>query len=149
MRTLQQTITSDPSHLASVRHAVETFCAECGYAKAACDEIGLCVNEAMANIIRHAYAGKTDRPIELKVTFADDIVQISLRDWGTGKDPSNCKSTRDPLQPGGLGMLCLRKMMDEVRFTPQPDGMLLTMSRRRNEERRMQSEGCNEKDRCV
>jgi anti-sigma regulatory factor (Ser/Thr protein kinase) len=37
----------------------------------------------------------------------------------------------DPLTPGGLGMVCLGQLMDEVVYAPQRDGMLLTMSRRR------------------
>jgi len=35
------------------------------------------------------------------------------------------------MMPGGLGMVCLRQLLDEVVFTPQPDGMLLTMVRKR------------------
>jgi len=38
---------------------------------------------------------------------------------------------RDPCTPGGLGMVCLRQLMDSAEFTPQPDGMLLTMTKKR------------------
>ena len=34
-----------------------------------------------------------------------------------------------PLKPGGVGLICMRQMMDDVQFQKQPDGMILTMSR--------------------
>ncbi|WP_428940529.1 ATP-binding protein [Fontivita pretiosa] len=126
-------ILSDPANLASVRQAVESLCARGGIHKCVCDEVGLCVNEALANVIRHAYAGATDRPIELSVEVVDAQVRIRIRDWGSGVipiEPAAASRQRDPLKPGGLGLVCLRRMMDSVRFTPQPDGgMLLEMTR--------------------
>ena len=29
-------------------------------------DVGLCVNEALANVMRHAYGGATDRPIVIR-----------------------------------------------------------------------------------
>jgi serine/threonine-protein kinase RsbW len=120
---------SDPAALASVRRALEAFCRTCGFDEPAVGEIGLCVNEAMANIIRHAYAGAADRPIELVAAFAEGRVRIRLRDWGDGKDPTWCRGNDDPLTPGGLGLHCMRQLMDSVRFVPQADGMVLEMER--------------------
>ena len=34
------------------------------------------------------------------------------------------------LEPGGVGLVCLNQLMDVVMFTPQPDGMLLTLIKR-------------------
>ena len=56
-------IESDPANLAPVRKAVESLAASGGFDSAACGEIALCVNEALANVMRHAYDGLTDRPI--------------------------------------------------------------------------------------
>ena len=50
-------VTSDLVHLATVRHALEAFCLDWGLGDAAAGDVGLVVNEAMANITRHAYAG--------------------------------------------------------------------------------------------
>jgi len=73
-------VTSDPAHLASVRKAVEALAAAAGFGDCDVGEIGLCLNEAMANIIRHAYAGKTDRPIQLGALVTGDGITIELRD---------------------------------------------------------------------
>lgn len=130
-RQFRVRVTSDPANLAPVRHQLEAFCGECGFDEPARGEIVLCVNEAMTNITRHAYHGATDRPIELSATFRDGLLKVTLRDWGAGRTPCDCPpSQRDPLRPGGVGMLCLRELMDQITFTPQPDGMILTMERK-------------------
>ena len=130
-RQLHLRVTSDPANLAPVRHELESFCRDCGFDETARGEIILCVNEAMTNITRHAYDGATDQPIELSATFADDLLRITVRDWGVGRTPPRPgDQSHDPLRPGGVGMLCLRELMDRITFTPQPDGMLLVMERK-------------------
>jgi serine/threonine-protein kinase RsbW len=103
-----------------------------GFDQKACDEIGLCVNEAMANVIRHAYNGATDKPIDISAEVADGQVRIAIRDWGKGVNPDDLPpKPPNPLNPGGLGLICMRQMMDEMRYTPQRDGMLLELIRRK------------------
>jgi serine/threonine-protein kinase RsbW len=125
-------VASDPANLAGVRKAIETFATETGFDEKAVAEIGLCVNEAMANVIRHAYANRTDRPVHIKAWVDSQQITITLRDWGNGVDPSSLpQRPYNPLTPGGVGLICLRQWMDQVVYTPQPDGMLTTMVRRR------------------
>lgn len=128
---LRLKIESHPANLAEVRKAVEAFCHEHGMVGAAADCIGLCVNEAMANVIRHAYAGATDRPIELLVEDVGEQIRITIRDWGSGKLPPDAPVKKDPLTPGGLGLVCMSRMLDDAVYEPQPDGMLLTLSKRK------------------
>jgi anti-sigma regulatory factor (Ser/Thr protein kinase) len=130
-RPLRLNITSDPANLALVRHACEDYCQRCGLSSAATADVGLCVNEAMANITRHAYAGAHDKPVELNGWCDAGGVHVSIRDWGSGELPEP-REKRDPLTPGGLGMVCLRQLMDDIVYTPQPDGMLLTMTKRKH-----------------
>jgi sigma-B regulation protein RsbU (phosphoserine phosphatase) len=126
---LRLRITSDPANLAPSRRDVEAFAARCGFDATSSGEIGLCVNEAMANITRHAYGGAGDRPVHLDADFDRGVLRVKLRDWGCGKLPPPQPVPKNPLEPGGIGMVCLRKLMDSTTFTPQPDGMLLTMER--------------------
>ena len=127
---LRLRITSDPANLAPVRRELEAFCAACGFDEASRGQIVLCVNEALANITRHAYQGAEDRPVQLDADLEDGSLRIRIRDWGCGRVPPDCPPARDPLKPGGVGMVCLRELMDDATFTPQPDGMLLTLERR-------------------
>jgi serine/threonine-protein kinase RsbW len=128
---LRLKIVSDPANLASVRQAIEGLCAAGGFDTKSCEEVGLCVNEALANVIRHAYGGAVDKPIEIAAEMLDDSVRISIRDWGNGVNPHELpEAPRNPLRPGGLGLICLKQMMHQVVFTPQHDGMLLELSRK-------------------
>ncbi len=126
---------SDPATLAPVRLEVEALAAGLGFEEDGVFKIGLCVNEALANVIRHAYGNATDRPIELT---AEPItspagIRIRIRDWGCGVDPLTLPKNqvpKDPLNPGGLGLPCLKAMMDRMEFVPQPQGgMLLIIER--------------------
>jgi serine/threonine-protein kinase RsbW len=142
--TLRLHVTSDTANLAPVRKAVEAYTAAAGFDDAAVAEIGLVVNEALANVIRHAYDSAPGKPIDIEADPLTDhpdclpghdatlALRIRIRDWGSGQDPTR-KRVRGyvPGEPGGLGLVCLGQMMDEVRYTPQPDGMLLTMVKRK------------------
>lgn len=121
---------SSPANVSTVRKSIEQFCQATGLDATACEEVGLVVNEALANVMRHAYAGAEDRPVEVSVQHKDGGVQIDIRDWGSGVDPTClCRPEPDPLTPGGIGLICIRRLMDQVRYLPQPDGMLLSMIR--------------------
>ena len=126
--SLQLRVLSDPAFLAPVRRSVEKFCAECGFDATSAGEIGLVLNEAMANVTRHAYGGASDKPVEVEVKFDGASLKIEVRDWGSGRKPPS-EPRHDPLTPGGVGIVCLKKMLDEFEFVPMPDGMLLTMKR--------------------
>jgi anti-sigma regulatory factor (Ser/Thr protein kinase) len=125
------TIPSDPSEIGAVRRSVEEAAASLGMDERAAGDVGLCVNEALANVMRHAYGGATDRPIAVSCHCQDDELVVTIRDWGNGVNPAELPpKPYDPLQPGGLGLICLKQMLSEVTYVPQPDGMLLVMKKR-------------------
>jgi anti-sigma regulatory factor (Ser/Thr protein kinase) len=139
-------VTSDPANLGPVRRACEAFGRGHGLDDGAINDLGLCVNEAMANITRHAYGGATDKSVLVtaEAIGADGQdgrpgVRITLQDWGSGVNPLSLPPReRDPMQPGGLGLVCLRQLLDDARFEPQPDGgMILTMVKRKGSEVRV------------
>jgi len=122
--------TSDPSNLAPLRKNIESFCLVHGLDQSGADNMGLCFNEAMANVTRHAYAGRIDQPVVIAITGSNVGVTLTIRDWGNGIDPGlETAKPKDPLIPGGLGLICMRELLDDARFDPQPDGMMLTMVR--------------------
>lgn len=127
--SIELTIDSDPAALAPVRKSIEELCVRSGFPTEQAAEVGLSVNEALANIIRHAYDGRTDRPISIAAQAQDGKVTIRLRDWGSGVVPPDPPEQPEPLKPGGLGLVCMRSLMDTVQYLPQNDGMLLIMSR--------------------
>jgi anti-sigma regulatory factor (Ser/Thr protein kinase) len=130
---------SDPSTLRPVRLELEQFAQEMGVGNELVDRMGLVLNEALANVMRHGYGGARDKPIvvtfECRGEAAGKELEIRIRDWARPFDPAKLpadppKPDPDTIKPGGLGLLCMRKMMDKVVFTPLQDGMLLTMVKR-------------------
>ncbi len=122
------TILSDPANVSSVRKSIEQFCAAAGFDQPAQHEVGLVVNEALANVIRHAYGGAKDKPVQFTAQRIGDGVKISIRDWGNGENPiAKAPARHNPLRPGGVGLICMKQLMEQVTFHPQADGMLLEM----------------------
>jgi len=124
-------ITSDPANLRDVRKKVESFAQSVGMPAQRSDDIGLALNEALANVIRHGYDNAKDRPIVVSVERGDGELHLSIRDWAKPFDPSQVKPKHQgKLSPGGVGMLCIQELMDHVKFERLSDGMLLTMTKK-------------------
>jgi anti-sigma regulatory factor (Ser/Thr protein kinase) len=117
---------SDADQVPRARRAVEVFSRRGGLADGDARQIGLCVQETLLHIIAHAYGGLGGRPILLEGWWHDEILRLTIRDWGHGAHPEFQSPRGD-----GVGLGCLRLLMTEVRFTAQPDGMLWTLIRRR------------------
>ncbi len=121
-------IASTPAHLPVVRAALERLCELLGLDANACGEIVLAVDEALTNVIRHAYGGREDRPIEVALSRQGGsgpgaALRIELRDWGERVDPSRIRSRDlDDVRPGGLGVHIMNSCMDTVEYLPAPEG---------------------------
>jgi serine/threonine-protein kinase RsbW len=112
---------SDPAQVQPVRLAVEELAQQIGFAERCVGEIGLVTNEAIANVIEHAYNGEAGHPIEIWAEAKNGGIEIRLRDWGPGIDPSKIPvKEKDPLIPGGLGLICMREMMNSHVYSPPP-----------------------------
>jgi anti-sigma regulatory factor (Ser/Thr protein kinase) len=130
---LELNINSDPANLRPVRKQIEALAEAGGLPREACEAVGLVINEALANVIRHGYNGATDQPIAISAEVADGQIRLQIRDWAKPFDPAYLpQAPRDHLKPGGLGLICMRKLMDEAEFVPLADGMLLKLVKRIN-----------------
>ena len=122
---VRMSVFSTPAHVAVVRVAVERYCALLGFSKRSAGEVALSVDEALTNVIKHAYHGKEDMPIEVVMESAiidqKDALKIEIRDWGTAVEPDKIKS-RDlnEIRPGGLGVHIMKQCMDSVDYIPLP-----------------------------
>jgi len=133
---LEFKIKSDPAHLRELRRRIEQFSLDAGMPRESCDAIGLAFNEALANVMRHAYRGAKDQPIEVTVQRGDPAsevreVTLTIRDWGEPFEPaSGFPCERAELRPGGLGILCIRTLMNDVQYERLSDGTRLRMTKR-------------------
>src|SRR5579863_5589234 len=79
---------SHPRYLPVVRAAVGQLAAMVGWDETASTAITLAVDEALANVIRHAYHGRSDGRIELDCRAAGDELQFRIQDTGDPPDPA-------------------------------------------------------------
>jgi serine/threonine-protein kinase RsbW len=117
---------SNPTMLCVVRGALGPLTETLGLSPGACRAVVLAVDEALTNVIRHAYLGRTDKPIE--VTFRRcqalgdeglrDALEIELEDHGIPAKAEEMQGrSLDEVRPGGLGLHFIRENMDSVKFS--------------------------------
>jgi anti-sigma regulatory factor (Ser/Thr protein kinase) len=115
---------SDPVLLCVVRGALERLTEVFGFSPPERRSVTRAVDEAITNIMRHCYNGRTDQPIQIYCSRVPprppqhtDGLQILLCDEGPEVDPSKLRGRRlDEIKPGGLGLHFIRQSMDTVEY---------------------------------
>ena len=122
---------SDPRYLPVVRGAIGPLAALIGWDESECDAIVLAVDEALANVIKHAYHNCTDGLMELECRQSADGLEITLLDNGDAPDRSKiCARELGCAQPGGLGTHIIRNVMDKVSYQESPAGNRFVASKK-------------------
>ncbi len=131
---LELELTSDPCILPEVRERVAAWCAARGWSPEQAAEIALAIDEALSNVIRHAYASHADQRIELSLRPVHDGqhgpgLEVRVRDFGRQCHPDEIRGRDlDDVRPGGLGVHIIRAMMNSISYSPaEGGGMLLIM----------------------
>lgn len=126
----QMTMPSDPRLLAVVRSAVSEFAAVWGFGDEECRGVTLAVDEALSNIIRHAYKNRCDREIKLNCQAYVDSLEFTFLDRGEPTDPSSfCAQPLDAAALGGRGTHLIRQIMDEVYYEQVAEGNRLRLKK--------------------
>ena len=116
---------SNPDTLCVVRSALGPLAQMLGFSDAECRAVVLAVDEALTNIIRHAYLGKAHQPIEITFRHIQapqdgarrPALEILLEDRGIRVDGSKlCGRDLEDVRPGGLGLHFIKESMDAVEF---------------------------------
>ena len=122
---LRLELSSDPGLLCAVRGAVERLTESFGFSAPDCRAVTRAVDEALTNIIRHAYSGRADRPIEMFFRSvqreanhkAVEGLEILLCDRGPAIKPDQlCMRALEEVRPGGLGLHFIQQSMDIVEY---------------------------------
>jgi anti-sigma regulatory factor (Ser/Thr protein kinase) len=108
---------SHPRFLCVVRAAVGELALVYGLSEESSRGIALAVDEALANIIRHAYKSHYDQEIELICQAEADHLEFRLLDQGEPPDPARiCGQPLDDFSLGGRGTHLMKAVMDEVTY---------------------------------
>jgi len=116
IRRLQLSFPADRQYIGLVGAVVRELCglipnlpASAGY------NVQLAVDEAVVNVITHAYAGNPDGVVQMEFAIWPDRLVIQVRDWGLSFDPSSIPEPNfDRPQQRGYGMYLMRRLMDQV-----------------------------------
>ena len=121
---LRLQLLSNPLVLCGVRGVVSPLAGAIGFGEEDCHKITLALDEAITNVIRHAYGGNLGRPIVIQFHKLDGEngakpgLEIILQDRGVEPKPDALKGLPPgELRSGGLGLHFMRQSMDAVVHT--------------------------------
>jgi anti-sigma regulatory factor (Ser/Thr protein kinase) len=118
-------IRSCPELLAPVRALVNAMALRAGLDDLSACHLVLAMDEALTNVIRHGYDGRTDGMIWIAVEGLDcgDGLRIEIEDRARTVAPETFKGRDlDDIQPGGLGMHLMTSLVDRCEHTPRAGG---------------------------
>jgi serine/threonine-protein kinase RsbW len=123
------------SKVVATSKLVRQYCTEKNIPKDDCDEIEICVVEALNNIIEHSYGRIESHQIKIELIFEKLYLQIKITDKGNRRknfekaelkiNPSDIQS----LPERGMGLFIIEKLMDKTSYETQNDSNTFTMTK--------------------
>ncbi len=100
---------------------IRSLAASCRFSPTALNEIEVAAEEALTNVIKHAFEGSADETFRLSVAFTESEFSITIAEKGMPFSPAliaefSPEKLQDTLESDGLGVYLMKRMMDEVRF---------------------------------
>jgi serine/threonine-protein kinase RsbW len=114
-------IPAEKRHLALIGTVVRHFCEPlAGFGEEDRYNLELAVDEAVANVIEHAYAVGTSpevRRVEVTLKADGEGVTVEVRDWGESFSPETVPAPDlGQAQEHGYGLYLMRSLVDELAF---------------------------------
>jgi len=119
------TIPSQTRYLNLVTGLAKRAALVAGLDDATAAKVSIAVDEAVTNVILHAYGGEGGHSVDLEVCFTASALEVHI--WHSGRAirtedldlPDPGEYIRHP-RKGGLGLLLMSRFMDAVDFTSDP-----------------------------
>ena len=130
------TIPAQMSYLSQIRDFIDQIGRKHRFSDKITNFFKLVVDEACTNVIRHGYRDVKGGEITVKAIIRRQSLTIVLIDQGTSYDPRQA-STPDLDnyirigKKGGLGILMMRKLMDDVQYNITSRGNELRLTKQR------------------
>jgi len=124
---------ADSRQLVTFRDQLRALLRNAALDEKASGEVLLAVQEALTNVLRHAYENSSGK---IEVAFLEDNekIKISICDFGKKFDLTKVPDPVLPRdKPGGLGVYLIKKLMDQVDYdTSFQEGNLLHLIKFKN-----------------
>lgn len=88
----------------------------------------LCVEEALANAVRHGNQQDPNLSVRIEIEDEDDVCEIRVYDEGNGFRPDDI-ALPDSEQIGGRGICLMRHYMEEVVYLPEEHCLKMSFRR--------------------
>jgi len=131
-RVEELTISSHPQQFREARRWLRGVVDSAGWSPDESHEMAVVLSEACCNAHRHAYRGRSDRPIELQVEVDTGFLRLSVTDCGPGWTQGGYRppAAFDPRE-SGYGMLLMRCMTDDLIVDASERGTRVVMTKKR------------------
>ncbi len=131
-RSLQVNFPADVNILSNVRSFVTGILKEEGYGEEFINDVEMAADEAITNVVEHAYEYDASKTIGLRLTLEKKKLTLLIRDTGRAFDPASLPDVDlenhvKERKTGGLGRFLMKTLMDSVEYASGPDGNTLLM----------------------
>lgn len=114
-----------------VQLAIESSLAQLDLSEDDAHQIGTSIREAVANAIKHGNRGDVSKLVKVELGIDNGDLLIRVHDQGVGFDEDGVPNPLEPenlLRRNGRGILLMKKYMDQIEYTFQPEnGTVLEM----------------------
>lgn len=130
-------VSSRMENLGAISDFITSAASQLGLDEDQAFAVQMAVDEACTNVIEHAYAGRVDGSIQIRVELVNDQVVVTIHDHGQPFDPTrvlppNLCAPIEEQEDRCLGLFLMGKLMDSVDFRfDAVEGNLLTMTKSR------------------
>lgn len=118
-------ITAKTENLETIRNFIISATKSLSFQEDEMNKILLAVDEACSNVIRHAYLFK-ENLMKVKLRIEASQLTVTIIDHGKSFNPEKVQTPEmekylKSYKVGGLGMLLMKKLMDEVEYDIKPN----------------------------
>lgn len=123
---------SDVNELSKAESLVDKICQTLSVNEDFYGNVLIAVTEAVNNAIKHGNKNDVSKDVQIRVSDADNIFSIEVKDQGAGFDFNNLP---DPTAPenlekeNGRGIFLMRSLADKVVFENDGRDVILTFSK--------------------
>lgn len=131
-------ISSKYKNVNTVADSIKSFCLSNGVSEPLCNDLIICVIEALNNVITHSYKKDDSKNIEVSVAFADSTFTVIIEDYGTARtnfeqpildfDPGDIEN----LPEGGMGLFIIDNLMDKTSYSSDDGKNTFVMEKKLN-----------------
>ncbi len=120
-------IPADIEYLPKVRNYIQNRALQNKFSEKVIHAVKLAAEEVCTNIIRHGYKNKNNGSIQIEVISRRKSLTVNIIDQGQTYDPKQVKTPDlkeyvELGKIGGLGIMMIRKLMDEISYKVTPRG---------------------------